>query len=193
MVLDGPPVLAEPDRQHLEEPGLDGALEVRVRLHAIDQADPVGAGRALLEPDGQAERLADLDDLHGRAARDTHRLLVDPVMVEHRELALRGAAAMAPHRGEDERPCAELFQVVDRRLDDRRIAGDAPAAGPDRHRVSALDRMAARGERGARRRRDVGDSRSGETLTNADHSGERHSGHIRRRHWQVKREMPVST
>src|SRR3970040_2285941 len=62
----GAPVLAEADRHHLEEARLELALEVRVRLDPVDHADPVGLGCFAVEPDGEAEGLADLHDGHRR-------------------------------------------------------------------------------------------------------------------------------
>src|SRR5262249_34358248 len=41
VVLDGALVFAEPDRHHLEETGLDRALEVSVWIETSDEAEPV--------------------------------------------------------------------------------------------------------------------------------------------------------
>ena len=67
MRLHGTAVLAGADRHHLEEPRADVAREAGMGLHPVDHADPVGLRRVAVQPDRQAQRLPDLDDVHRRA------------------------------------------------------------------------------------------------------------------------------
>jgi hypothetical protein len=71
--IDGPLVrdaraslFAHPDHDHFREAALDGAVVVRVWLHAIDRNDGVGCGGMTISHDWNAavRRLTDLDDIH---------------------------------------------------------------------------------------------------------------------------------
>ena len=169
VVLDRAFVLAEPDRHHLEEAGLDRALEVGVRLHAVDQADPVGLGRVAVEPHGQAQRLAHLHDVHGGAHRAAHGRLGDAIVLQDRELPLGGPAPVAAHGGEDERPGAQVLEVADGGADDRVDVGDPPAARAHGDRVAALDGHAGGGQGLGHGAGNVGHPGARERLADAEH------------------------
>ena len=67
---------------------------------------------------------------------DAHRLGRDAVAGQELALALGGRAAVAPHRGDDERLVAHLPQGVDGRPGDHRDAADPAAADPDGDRAA---------------------------------------------------------
>ena len=92
-----------------------------MRLDPVEQDDAVGLVGVPVEVDRQADGVGAEDDgvhvgLHGHA----HRLGRDAVAGQQLALALGGRPAVAPHRGDDERPVAHLLEGVDRRPGDRR-------------------------------------------------------------------------
>ena len=100
MVMLGAMVFAEADGHHLEQTALDGAAEIGVRFHPVDDADVIRLGGILVEPHRDAVgRLAELHHFHGGAERHTHALLGDAVVAQHIELPIGCAAAMAAHAG----------------------------------------------------------------------------------------------
>src|SRR6266508_4343813 len=102
VVLGGALVLTQPDGHHLEEARLDGALEVRVRLDAVDDAYPVGLEGYPVAPDGQPECL---EMVHHGA--DDDRDVGDTATARfysHGAAALDGQPGLAhgdPHPGRD--------------------------------------------------------------------------------------------
>ena len=178
VVLGRPAVLAEADGHHLEEPRLDGSLEIRVGLDAIDDADPVRLGGDPVAPHGHAQRLAGLDHVHAGPERAAHGRLGDPVVREDFQLALGGGPAVAAHGGEDERLGPEVLQVVDHGADDDGDVGDAAAARSHGHRVAPLDGQATLGHRRSNSGRDVRQTVAVKGLPDLVHPGHRHSGMI---------------
>src|SRR5689334_6304491 len=64
-------------------------------------------------------------------------------MLQHRDLALGGAAAVAAHCRKHERTRAEVFQPLHRRADDRVDVRDAATVSPGLMRSAASPRVAA--------------------------------------------------
>src|SRR5919106_939865 len=54
MVMLGAMIFAETDGHHLEQAALDGAAEIGMRLHAVDDADVIRLGGIFIEPHRQA-------------------------------------------------------------------------------------------------------------------------------------------
>ena len=75
----------------------------------------------------------------GHVGLDRHAegLLADAVLGQQLALALGGGAAVAAHRGDDERLRAQVAQAVERGADDGGQVGDAAAADADGHPVAA--------------------------------------------------------
>jgi hypothetical protein len=96
----------------------------------------------------------------------------DPVVLEHRELALGGPPAVAPHGREDEGPRAQVAEVPDRGADDHVDVGDPPAAGADAHGVAALDGQRRGLQAPGDADGDVGDAGTRKGLPEADHRGQ---------------------
>ena len=146
-VLDDRPVadvgtgcLAQPQQQHLHEAALVAAAEHRVGLDPVAHDDVVGVGGEAVLPQRDAERRAGhLDDVHRRPDRAADGVLGHAVGLEHRPLAVGGAAAVAAHRRYEERLRAEAAQVGDDGAQHRDDVGDAPAAAGDRDGVAATD------------------------------------------------------
>ena len=109
---------------------------------------------------------------------NAHRLGRDAVAGQERALALGGRAAVAPHRGDDERPEAHLLEGVDRRPGDRRRSRDPPAADPDRDRPAGRNPLAepALEDQPADRPRHVLHPGLGDRLPNAGQRREVHRG-----------------
>ena len=76
-------------------------------------------------------RMADDGRFHPGADRAADRRLGDAVGRQHAKLPYRGAAAVAAHRGHEERPGAEHLKKLHGRPQDRGDVGDSPAAGGD--------------------------------------------------------------
>jgi len=141
-----------------------------MRLHPVDHADPVRLRGFAVKPDGEPEDLADLDDLHGRPDRAAHGGFGHAVVLEHRELPLDRAAAVAPHRGEDERSSPERLHVIHGGPDDDVDVHHASAPGGQRDGLTRSDRQGHARERLAHGCRHVGQHRAGELLLDPDHS-----------------------
>jgi hypothetical protein len=139
--------LAEADRRHLQQPAAEGrAREVGVRLHAVDEDDRIGRERVAGGPDAEAERrLAEVHRLDRRHDRRARGVLRDAQGFEHLDLSRGGPAAVAAHRGKEERPRPPGFQGLDRRAHDGHDAVDPPASHGHR---DAKARPLALGQRG---------------------------------------------
>ena len=104
MDLLGALALAQADDQHLQDARLVRRVEVGVRLDPVEQDDAVGLVGVLVEVDRQADGAGPEDDrVHVGPDLDAHRLGRDAVAGQQLALALGGRAAVAPHRGDDER------------------------------------------------------------------------------------------
>ena len=164
-------LLAHADRDHLADAALDFAAEAGMGLDAVDDDDAVGFVGVLVKVDGTSvPGRAQLDDFHRGLDRAAHGLLGDTQSGEHVLLPFGGRAAVTAHRGEDEGRSAACFDLIDKRLDDERIVGDAAAACGDGNAHAGLDsveELAALqlGEELAGR---VGDHGPGEVLTDFD-------------------------
>ena len=168
--LAGPLALAQADDQHLQDARLVGRVEVGVRLDPVQQDDAVGLVGVLVEVDRQADGVGAEDDgVHVGADLDAHRLGRDPVAGQELALAFGGRAAVAPHRGDDERPEAHLLEGVDRRPRDRGDRRDPPAPDADGDRPARRHPLAepALEDQPADRPRHVGDLRLGDRLADA--------------------------
>ena len=139
----------------------------------------VGLVSVLVEIDRQADGAGPEDDrVHVGADLDPHRLGRDPVARQELALALGGGAAVAPHRGDDERPEAHFLEGVDRRarhLGDHR---DPAAPHADGDRPARRDPLAepALEDQAPDRPRHVGDQGLGKRLANARRGGNAISG-----------------
>src|SRR5437870_5463886 len=92
----------------------------------------IGAERLLVEMHGKSfGGLADYDRLHAGADRAAAVALGDAVAFDQLALAFCGAAAVAAHGGDDERPSLKRLKMLNRGLDDQGDIGDAAAAGGD--------------------------------------------------------------
>jgi len=130
-------LLAEPDRDHLEQAAFDGAAKRGMRLDAIDDDDGVGLGGKLVDVDGQpVVELGQLHDLHRRADRRPDRLFGNAEMRKDFRLAFRCRTAVAAHRRHDERSPAGLLNRVDCHLRQQGDIGDAPAADGNRDGIA---------------------------------------------------------
>ena len=119
MDLGGPLPLAQADGEHLEQPALVPPGERRVRLDPVEQDDAVGLEGVAVEMDRQAERVgAQHDGLHLGSDRAADRGLGDAQLGQAAPLPGRGAAAVAPHRGDDEGVEPERAHGRDGRADD---------------------------------------------------------------------------
>ena len=138
----GARVLAKPDQEHLGQPALHPARELRVGLDAVADHHVVGGVRMLVEVNREAlGRLADDDGGHGGADGTAAGPLGDAVGFEDRPLAAGGAAAVAAHGGHQERLRAEPAKPTHDRAEDRGDVGDAAAAGGDRHGLPRPDHL----------------------------------------------------
>ena len=146
VVVLGAGLLAEADRELLHEAALDGAHEIGVRLHAVDQDDAVGLPGEAVEEEGDALDLAQRDDLHGGADRRPDGRLGDAEVREHLGLAGGGGAAVRAHGRHDEGLEAGGREPRDEAADQHGDVGDAAAA-------DSYGDAGARRERGERRLR----------------------------------------
>jgi hypothetical protein len=161
------------DRHHLEEAGLDRALEVGMGLDPVDQPDPVGLGRGPIQPDRQPEGLADLDHVHRGPDLAAHGGLGDAVVGQDGSLALGGGSPMAPHGREHERSGALRLEPVHGGPDDDRDVGDSAAARADRDGIAALDGQVPSSQGPGHPGGDVFEAGAGEGLPDAVHRGQR--------------------
>jgi len=100
-----------------------------MRLHAVDDDDPVGVERGLAEADRDAVlRRPEHRGLHRRVDRHAHRGLGDAILREDLGLPLGRGAAVAAHRGDEEGLRARVLQDGDHFADDDSEVADAPAA-----------------------------------------------------------------
>ena len=90
-----------------------------MRLDAVGQHDAVGLIGVLVEVDRQPDGVGAQDHgFHVGLDRHAHRLGGHAVAGQQLALALGGGAAVAAHRGDDERLIAHLTQRVDDGLGD---------------------------------------------------------------------------
>src|SRR5919112_1023883 len=104
--VDGvrPPLLAQPDGEHLRRPALDGSPERGVGLDPVDHDHRVGLVSVTVHVYGYASgRLPDSHALHRRPNGTADLFLADAEVLENPRLALRRRGAVAPHRGDHER------------------------------------------------------------------------------------------
>src|SRR5919107_813855 len=136
--VDGvrPPLLAEPDGEHLRRSALYCSPERGVGLDPVDHDDRVGRVRVTVHVDCYARGcLPDSHALHRRPHGTPDLLLVNAEVREHLRLTLRGRGAVAPHRGDDERIGARLLQGLDQRRDYLPYPGHPPAPDAYGHRA----------------------------------------------------------
>jgi hypothetical protein len=164
-------VFTEADEQHLHEAALVVAEEFRVRLHAADDDDVIRRERVAPEVDGHAfPRAVEQDGFHARADRAAAEFLGDAVVAENFALALGRAAAVAAHRGDDERLRPERAEEIHRRAKDHCDVRDAAAARRERDALAGLHtrRQVQPRELRVHRRRNVRDERPREFLPHAE-------------------------
>ena len=101
--LHGAAMLAHADGHHLEHPRADLPRKSRMGLDPVDHADPVRLGSVAVQPNGEAEHLANLYHFHGGFDGAAHCPFGNPVMRQNSGLPLSCTAAMATHGGYDER------------------------------------------------------------------------------------------
>ena len=100
----------------------------------------------LVEVDRQTDGIGAQDDgVHVGLDGHAHGFGRHAVAGQELALAVGGGAAVAPHRGDDERLVAHLAQRVDDRPGDPSDAADAPAADPHGDRTAPGDSLAAAG------------------------------------------------
>ena len=163
MHLLGAFLLAETDRDHLDEPALDRAVEGRVRLDPIDDEHGVRFGRVAVELAAGAVRgLAVIDDVHGRLDRRAEVLLRHAEAGQDLDLTLRGRAAVAAHGRHHEDVEPHSLELGDGFARDQRDLGDAAAAEGDRDARAGAQGLeaAAAAHRPADRAFHVGDRRA---------------------------------
>ena len=106
-----PPLLAQPDGEHLRRPALHGSPERGVGLDPVDHDDRVGLVSVTVHVDGARGCLPEPHALHRRPHGTPDLLLVHAEVREHLRLAFRGRGAVAPHRGDDERLGARVLKA----------------------------------------------------------------------------------
>ena len=117
----GAGILAQPDRDHLDQTALDRPVEAGVGLDPADGDDAVGGCGIGVEQAGQPlVGAAELNHVHGRAHRRADGLLGHAESFQHRRLPFRRGAAMAAHGRHDKGNKAALFQVANDRGDKAR-------------------------------------------------------------------------
>ncbi len=92
-------------------------------------------------------------------------------MFENLELTFGGGAPVAAHGGENEGAGPELLEVVHDAPDDDRDIGNAAAARPHGHDITALDGQVRLGHGRADTRGDVHQTLAGEALPHPVHHG----------------------
>src|SRR5262249_7655126 len=132
VVLRRPLALAQADHQHLEDAALEAAAKIGVRLDARDGHHRVGFEGVFVPPDRLAPAVAaDLPTGHVRFHGHAEVVLADAVLGEQLPLPFTRRAAVAAHRGDDERLRAQVAEAVEGRLHQHRDVLDAAAAAAD--------------------------------------------------------------
>ena len=167
-------MLSQTNQQHLHQSALDWPVKDGVQLDTIADNDMVRLKSVAVEVDIDAfGRLAYDDGVHARQDRAATCLLGYAQCRKDVCLAFCGSAAMAAHRGDNERLCPELPYMVDDPFSDLRNVGDASTARgnrnpvPGRHAIRQvqLAQLCSDG------RRDVVDASLGKALLSFEQLG----------------------
>ena len=130
--------LAQADRHDLHQTAFDLAVEIRVRLDAVEQQNAVRLMRVAVHVDRVTfRRIPQVNRLHRRADRRADLLFRYAVVFEDRPLPLVGRAAVAAHGGHHERRGPLLLQPIAGRPDCGLETGDAAAADRQGNAFSA--------------------------------------------------------
>ena len=170
-------LLAQADRQHLDQTALVAAAERTVRLDPAQDQRGVGLRRELVAERRQTGlRLAQRHHLHGGSDRRLHGGLGDPHLGQQLGLAGGGGPAVAAHRRHHERLPTEPPHGRRQQPHQLRQVRQAAAAHRQRHPLSRPHHVAkaARGQRVFHRRRQVADRGRGEVLPHRHHFRQRH-------------------
>ncbi len=112
-------VVAESDSQDLPQPTLDRSMEIRVRLHPIDQQHAVRLRRQRVVVHGRTVRQVAQDNrLHRRVDRAADRLRSHAQPSQHLPLTFGSRPTVRSHRRYHERLRASRAQPIDGRPDD---------------------------------------------------------------------------
>ena len=108
--------LPQADAQYLAEAALDVRVKSRVRLNPSDDGHVIGGERDGVAPDLHVVgRCAEHHRVHRRPNLGPNLIRCDPIVQQYIPLAFRRAAAVAPHRRDDERPQTRRLDLFDDR------------------------------------------------------------------------------
>ena len=110
-----------------------------MRLYPVEEDDPIGLDGIAVEMNRQAEGVgSEHDRFHVGSDRALNRVLGDAQLAQEAPLPDGSAAAMASHRGHNERVEPERADRLGGRTDDPGDIGDAAAADSNRDPTTGL-------------------------------------------------------
>ena len=125
----GAGLLAQADRQHLQQPAFVRSVKIGVDFRAVGDDEPVGLGDILVQIRGHADaRHACVHHFHRGMDGAAHRPFADTQPVQHIDLAFGRAAAVAAHGWHNKGLAAGCFDQRHQRAGNAVDFGDAAAA-----------------------------------------------------------------
>ena len=135
----GPGHPAQTHDRHFEQARLDLADELRVFLYSVDDNNVIGLDRYPVGVHRASFSLADLYRVHAVVDGRPQRFRGLSEVLEHFDLPIGCAAAVASHGWQDQRPAALVLDGCRHRGQHLDHAAHATAAGRDEHGLAGFD------------------------------------------------------